>query len=126
MGRRQFGRNLHPGRHRRNLITYDHDGSETTSDSLQFDVTDGAGGTVNDVTFAFTITPQNDSPAILTNAGLTVNEGVSGTITNSELNENDPDDSGTGLIYTVTDLPDQRDVEEQRHGGGTQWDFHPG
>ncbi len=52
------------------------------------------------------ITPVNDTPTIATNTGLTVNEGDVGTmITAVMLNEGDPDDSGTELIYTVTSAP---------------------
>ncbi len=47
----------------------------------------------------------NSAPVIGTNSPLTVNEGASGTITNTLLNESDPDDSGAGLTYTVTGLP---------------------
>jgi uncharacterized repeat protein (TIGR01451 family) len=43
-------------------LTYDHDGSATITDSFQFDVSDGAGGVVNDVVFTLTITPLPPTP----------------------------------------------------------------
>ena len=49
----------------------------------------------------------NDSPAVATNTGTTVNEGSSGNvITTAMLNEGDVDDDGAELIYTITDLAD--------------------
>ncbi len=52
------------------------------------------------------MTVVNDGPALATNTGTTVLEGSTGTvITNLMLNEGDPDDSGSGSIYTVTTVP---------------------
>ncbi|MCU7815842.1 MAG: DUF4347 domain-containing protein, partial [Candidatus Thiodiazotropha sp. (ex Rostrolucina anterorostrata)] len=50
------------------------------------------------------ITAGNDAPTIATNTGATVSEGGSVTITSAMLNEGDPDDSGTGLTYSVTSV----------------------
>ena len=47
----------------------------------------------------------NQAPTIGTNSPLLVLEGASGTITTALLNEADPDDSGFGVVYTVTSGP---------------------
>ena len=43
-------------------VDYDHDGSETTSDSFSYRVQDDGGAMSNTATVNLTITPQNDSP----------------------------------------------------------------
>ena len=78
--------------------------------TVEFKVTDGSvysAGVTRDVS----ITQANDPPALDKNEGAGVNEGQSVTITNAMLNEGDPDDSGAGLTYTVTDLPDHGTLE---------------
>ncbi len=86
-------------------LTYDHNGSETNSDSFDFSVDDGQ-GTTSTGTVSLTVTPINDSPTIATNTGMTAAEGSTGNVlTNSMLNEGDPDDTGAGLTYTITGDP---------------------
>ncbi|MEQ8404485.1 MAG: cadherin-like domain-containing protein, partial [Oceanicaulis sp.] len=103
-------------------LRYTHDGGETTSDSFQFDVSDGT-DSVDDQTFNITVTPQNDPPqgAVGIDAPA-AQEGVTLTATNTLT---DPDglgtlsyqwrrdgvdiDGATGATYT----PTQEDVGAQ-------------
>ncbi|MBD2041903.1 cadherin-like domain-containing protein [Microcoleus sp. FACHB-672] len=87
-----------------NRATYLHNGSETTTDSFTFTVSDGT-NTLGASTFNFTINAVNDVPVLATNAGLTLNEGASANVSSGVLQTTDIDTAPAQLIYTVTNLP---------------------
>ncbi len=89
------------------LVSYTHDGGETTADSFIFNVSDGAGGTLGSTVFIIGIIPQNDQPVLATNTGFTVAEGTSRLITNSRLKVTDDDNPPEQLIFSIITDPSQ-------------------
>ncbi len=88
-----------------NSLVYVHDGSNTISDSFNFEVSDGVGNTLTGQSFAITITPvDNDPPTLVNNTGSTVAEGGTDPIPNTELQYVDAESPGT-VSYAVTSAP---------------------
>lgn len=85
-----------------NVISYVHNGSETTSDSFRFNVRDAGNGTSPAATFILTITPVNDPPQIVANLGLTLAEGATATVTSAALQATDAETAAGALVYTLT------------------------
>ena len=78
-----------------NRITYDHDGTKTTSDSFTFTVSDGAGGTIGLTTFNITITEVNDAPQITAGGTLNYTEGDPPTAIDTTVQVSDADSART-------------------------------
>ena len=87
------------------LVSYQHNGSETTADSISFSVDEGDGNeSVANV--AINVSPVNDEQVLATNATLTINEGARQLITTSELNTTDVDTSPDHIVYSIALGPD--------------------
>ncbi|HEV7661296.1 MAG TPA: cadherin-like domain-containing protein, partial [Allosphingosinicella sp.] len=79
------------------VVTFEHDGGETSSASFAFSVSDGAGGLVAGQSFAIAVTPVNDAPVVTTTAGTTayaesVNTAPGTVAVNNALTVTDADD----------------------------------
>ncbi|MBM0740212.1 pre-peptidase C-terminal domain-containing protein [Phormidium sp. CLA17] len=88
-----------------NLISYKHNGSETTTDNFVFDVTDPSGDAAGIQTFNISVTPVNDAPRIALNTGLVVDEGNTLIIDDAALLITDPDGPALSPIYTLSTAP---------------------
>jgi VCBS repeat-containing protein len=58
-----------------------------------------------DTLFTVTVTPVNDAPVIQANNGMVATGAVPGTITSSDLNVTDVDNTSSEITYTLTVLP---------------------
>ncbi|ASJ75347.1 cadherin-like domain-containing protein [Granulosicoccus antarcticus] len=84
------------------VIAYQHDGSETLTESLQFEVSDGS-NTTDPFTFDIGIEPDNDTPTlVITGAPFTVSEGDELTVDQALLLSSDVDSPTTDYLYTVS------------------------
>ncbi|MCA9212070.1 MAG: tandem-95 repeat protein [Planctomycetales bacterium] len=95
-----------------NRVVYVHDGSSTTSDSFDFTVSDGSGGTIATNTFNINVTPvDNDAPVLAVNAGSSMSEGATDTIVVTELQFTDTEQPTTSITYTVIATPTNGQLE---------------
>ncbi|MBF2028381.1 MAG: tandem-95 repeat protein [Oscillatoriales cyanobacterium C42_A2020_001] len=85
-------------------IKYLQNGSESTSDSFSFTVTDLSGTPVGPGTVNISVIPFNDAPGIASLNPITLNEGDTATILDASLLITDNDGPGP-ITYTVGTLP---------------------
>ncbi len=74
------------------------------SSQISLRATDLSGAYV-DTLFTVTVTPVNDAPEVMENAGLVAAGAGSTTISNAQLNVNDIDNTNAEILYTITELP---------------------
>ncbi|WP_335952425.1 MULTISPECIES: Ig-like domain-containing protein, partial [Acinetobacter] len=84
-------------------VSYVHDGSETTSDSFTYTVTDSNGVVSNTATVNITVNPVNDAPVAL-NDTATVDEGDTVVIA-VKGNDTDAEDGTPSGVVTIVGAP---------------------
>ncbi len=80
------------------------DNPSTLTRSATFTVNDGTAGS-NVQTRDITLSPVNDEQSLDTNAGMTVDEEATATITSTMLSTSDVEQSPAQIIYTVASVP---------------------
>ncbi len=85
-----------------NLIIYQHNGSETTSASFDFDVSDGQ--FIISQTFDINVIPVNDAPIFSGNCYIELEEGESYILDSNNLKLTDVDNNSNELFYTITNI----------------------
>jgi uncharacterized delta-60 repeat protein len=70
--------------------------------NLAYNVVDGKGGSVA-ATQSFAIAPVNDAPVLATNT-LSITEGGTVSLSSSNLNTSDPDNTPAQLLYTISNI----------------------
>lgn len=97
-------------------VRYVHDGSDATTDTLVFLVTDGENA-LEGQTLAMTISIDNAPPVIAVNKGIIVSVNGSAVIETSHLSASDPDSDDASLVFTLVSGPSQGRIEDSQAPG---------
>ncbi|MGK7909989.1 MAG: Ig-like domain-containing protein [Synechococcus sp.] len=110
-------------------FTYDTNGQFDTLpsgassvDSFTYTITDQVGGSSTG-TVSLSFTGVNNSPTVAVNTRATLDEADSLILLNTQLNGADPDDSGAGLLYSITGATSNGRVELTTNEGTGIQDF---
>lgn len=87
------------------IITYRHNGSETTSDTFFLSVSDGDKGAIDSVEVLCIVAPVNDTPYIASKLDVGVTEGGIKAITSATLIVRDNDNTPDELTFTLIAAP---------------------
>ena len=90
------------------LLSYLHDGSETTADTFEFSVSDGS-ETIGPFTFSIIVTPFDDPPVLVTEEEMRVREGGSVVAVPAFIKLVDPDTAPDQLTFTLQ-LPPEHGI----------------
>ncbi len=85
-------------------LRYDHNGA-MAADSFDFVLADGGEDGAVPVSDTFNINPTNFEQVIITNAGLTLDEGTSAGVSSGVLETYDSDTLPSQIVYTITSGP---------------------
>jgi hypothetical protein len=86
------------------LVDYRHDGSETTADRFSFTVSDGT-NRLRPATFNISVNPVNDSPELVNNIVLRVEQGTTKILPDSRLLVTDAEQGPEEIIFRITAVP---------------------
>ncbi len=86
-------------------IRYEHNGTDTNSDKITLDVTDGDGDLFDDLHLVVTVVPANDPPVLGLNTGISLSDGGSEIIDASELQGLDGDNAAGEIRFVLTETP---------------------
>ncbi len=100
----------------RGLLSYQHDGSETTSDHFDFDADDSNGGLIENARFSIVVTPVNDIPVLRTNNAFSLDEAAAATLSRDELEIFDEDNPAQDLVLTLVSVPANGKLSVQGQG----------
>ena len=81
------------------------------TEEFTYTVEDSHGGEAQ-ASITVTVNPVNDAPTLPNNTGMTLYEGATKTVTNVMLKEGDPDDSGSGITYTITSITQNGQIKK--------------
>jgi hypothetical protein len=87
------------------LLSYQHNGAETVSDQFTFTISDGI-ASLPETVFQISISANNDTPILVLNTGLSLEEGTQQSIGSDILMVTDSDNTASELTYILSQMPE--------------------